>query len=127
MSKYAPLSEALSRTTRDKKRITFAEIERILGAPLPPTARRDNAWWANNATGHSQAKGWLGAGFRTSEVNLEGETVTFVRDKHEQPLRHPLIGCMKGTVIVAEGVDLTEPALPPEEWTELEKKYDNWP
>ena len=34
---------------------------------------------------------------------------------------------MKGTVVVAEGVDLTEPALPPEEWAELEKKYDNWP
>jgi hypothetical protein len=31
--------------------------------------------------------------------------------------RHPLIGWMKGTVTIAEGVDLTEPACP--EWADL--------
>jgi hypothetical protein len=30
---------------------------------------------------------------------------------------HPLIGCMKGTVTIPEGVDLTEPACP--EWADL--------
>ena len=30
---------------------------------------------------------------------------------------HPLIGWMKGTVTIAEGVDLTEPACP--EWADL--------
>jgi protein-disulfide isomerase len=31
--------------------------------------------------------------------------------------RHPLIGCMKGTVTIPEGVDLTEPACP--EWADV--------
>jgi hypothetical protein len=31
--------------------------------------------------------------------------------------RHPLIGWMKGTFTIAEGVDLTEPACP--EWADL--------
>lgn len=31
--------------------------------------------------------------------------------------RHPFIGCMKGTVTIPEGVDLTEPACP--EWADL--------
>ena len=36
--------------------------------------------------------------------------------------RHPAFGCMKGTITVAPGVDLTEPAFP--EWADLiEKKY----
>ena len=33
------------------------------------------------------------------------------------PQRHPMFGCMKGTLTVAEGVDLTEPACP--EWPDL--------
>jgi len=127
MSKYDPLADALAETAENRRRITFAEIERILGAPLPPTARKDNAWWANNANGHSQARGWLHAGFRTAEVNLEGETVTFVRDDTRQPRRHPLFGIMKDRIVIAEGVDLTAPALTPEELDEIEKKYDRWP
>jgi hypothetical protein len=35
----------------------------------------------------------------------------------KQPRRHPLFGFMKGTLWVAPGVDLTEPACP--EWDEL--------
>ena len=33
------------------------------------------------------------------------------------PKRHPIFGWMKGSLTVAEGVDLTEPACP--EWPEL--------
>ena len=36
--------------------------------------------------------------------------------------RHPLIGCMKGTIKVAPGLDLTESADP--EWADrLDKEY----
>jgi hypothetical protein len=36
--------------------------------------------------------------------------------------RHPLIGCMKGTIKVTPGVDLTEPADP--EWADrLDRQY----
>ena len=40
----------------------------------------------------------------------------------EQTRRHPLFGFMKGTITIAPGVDLTEPAFP--EWADLiEEKY----
>ena len=28
--------------------LTFAEIERVIGTKLPPSARRHRAWWSNN-------------------------------------------------------------------------------
>jgi len=34
-----------------------------------------------------------------------------------KPTRHPMFGCMKGTVSIPDGVDLTEPACP--EWADL--------
>ncbi len=38
--------------------------------------------------------------------------------------RHPIFGSMKGTVTIAPGVDLTEPAMP--EWADLvDEKYGN--
>jgi hypothetical protein len=36
------------------------------------------------------------------------------REASKQSRRHPLFGCMKGTVWIAPGVDLTAPACP--EW-----------
>ena len=42
----------------------------------------------------------------------------------KKPRRHPIFGCMKGTITIAPGVDLTEPACP--EWAEIiEEKYSS--
>jgi hypothetical protein len=94
--------------------MSFSEIERILGSTLPPSARRHEAWWSNNPTGHVNAQAWLGAGYRTENVDIAGEAVVFRRiaapPKH--PRRHPLFGALAGTVRVAPGVDLTAPADP---------------
>ena len=57
--------------------MTFAELERILGRALPASARKHRPWWANRETSHSQARGWLDAGWRASKVDLDGATVTF--------------------------------------------------
>lgn len=46
MSKYDPLSGHLRRQRQDELELTFAEIERILGAMLPKSAARQQ-WWAN--------------------------------------------------------------------------------
>jgi hypothetical protein len=71
---------------------------------------------------------WLDAGFKTEQVDVEARKLVFRRVKSqpnpEQPAAssaassspHPLIGWMKGTVWIAPGVDLTEPADP--EWGE---------
>jgi hypothetical protein len=59
----------------------FGEIEAILGFGLPATARRRSQWWENNHEQHVQAGAWLDAGFRTQEINIANETVTFCRDQ----------------------------------------------
>lgn len=78
--KYQPLYEHLDSLGSDRGEATFAEIEEILAAPLPASARRHRAWWANDRGGsHAHARAWLAAGFETVEVDLDGERVVFRR------------------------------------------------
>lgn len=46
MSKYQPLYERLAGQTGDEWRASYAEIEALLGFPLPKAARSGQAWWA---------------------------------------------------------------------------------
>lgn len=79
MSKYAELTVHLVDRDHSKPwKASFAEIERIIGATLPDSARNYQAWWANQAgKGHSQAFSWACVGWRTGDVDLQNETVTF--------------------------------------------------
>ncbi len=80
MSKYHPLQVYLSRQTHQEAAMAFREIERVLGFTLPPSARRHQAWWANNVGTHVNARAWRDAGWKTSRVDLTSERVVFVRD-----------------------------------------------
>lgn len=80
MSKYDPLQTYLSRQAQREAAMAFGEIERVLGFPLPPSARRHQAWWANNVGTHVNARAWRAAGWKTSRVDLASERVVFVRD-----------------------------------------------
>jgi hypothetical protein len=80
MSKYDPLMRDLMRH-RGAGRLTYtyANIERILHAPLPRTAYTTRQWWANEQnplTRHVQCRAWLDAGWRVEDVVL-GHQVTF--------------------------------------------------
>ena len=120
--KYRPLTEFLRRQARAVVRLTFDEIERVIGAKLPPSAMRHRAWWSNNAQNNVMTKAWKDAGFASEDVDMEGRRVTFRRAAEAlrdvgagsvdiaTTTRHPLIGWMKGTLTIAEGVDLTQPA-----------------
>lgn len=60
--------------------LTFAEIESILGVPIPASARQYRPWWANEEAGtHIHARAWLDAGFKTSNVLLTSGVVDFIR------------------------------------------------
>jgi hypothetical protein len=79
-SVYEPLSEYLSNQADPVVRMTFAEIERVLGRPLPLSARKYPAWWANEEAGsHSHARSWLDARRKTRGLDLNATTVEFVR------------------------------------------------
>jgi hypothetical protein len=136
MSKYDPLYQHLLFSGLSKLTMTFSEIEKVLGAPLPPSARKHDEWWANNPSGHTQAKAWYMASYKTDAVDVSTGSITFALDlphggglmeakqavyagagvsppqeAASQPGKrtHPLFGCLKGTTIVAPGYDLTAP------------------
>ena len=128
--KYQPLTEFLRRQPRAVVRMSFDEIERVIGAKLPPSAMHHRAWWSNNAQNNVMTKAWKDAGFESEDVDMKGRRLAFRRVRSETSRdmgapsvddvtteqRHPLIGWMKGTLTIAEGVDLSQPADP--EWGE---------
>ncbi|GGR38760.1 DUF7662 domain-containing protein [Deinococcus ruber] len=81
--KYAPLADHLSTLDQPAIQLTFLQIEHLLGFTLPDSAREHRAWWANDVT-HSQARAWTTAGWQSSDVDLTGNTVKFIRAPHGQ-------------------------------------------
>ena len=79
MSKYKPLSERLAGHDGHEWRASFAEIEEVLGFPLPKGAREQNAWWTGAEKPHHGA--WLSGGWRVADVDRTGQSVTFARAK----------------------------------------------
>lgn len=135
-SVYEPLRTFLLFSGRERLTLTFPEIEQVLGRKLPASARKRSAWWSNNAQGHVQAEAWLASSYRTVDLDLAAEKVTFAlhlpyggglmdakqavyRDAGAQPPEevtaepgkriHPAFGSLQGTSIVTPGYDLTQP------------------
>ena len=78
--KYARLYHYLINMTAFRWPASFGEIETVLGFGLPASARRHQAWWANQSGGgHTHARAWQEAGWRTRNVNLQAETLVFER------------------------------------------------
>ena len=76
--KYQPLESYLAARSGTIYNISFDTIEQILKAPLPSSARKYQEWWANQTSRNIvQAKAWMNTGFRTENLNIEANTVTF--------------------------------------------------
>ena len=132
MRKYAPLRNYLQGRSTEVVPMTFAQIERLLGFRLP-NSKAYPAWWSNNPTNNVMTNEWLAAGYKTEQVDIAGEKLVFRRTAPlpnsggnspafsegatRLPRRHPLFGWLKGTVTVAPGTDLTEPADP--DWGDI--------
>jgi hypothetical protein len=120
MGKYEPLTEFLRNQRAGEVRMSFEQIERVIGDKLPPVAQRHRAWWSNSPSNNVMTKAWLEAGFRSEQVDMSARKLVFRREQAERsissqtitPGRHPLFGWMKGTVRIAPGVDLAQPADP---------------
>lgn len=79
MSRYEQLADYLEGLVGDRAVLSFSEVERLIGSPLPASARKLRTWWSNDAT-HSQARrGWLSAGWRVIGVDMEAGAVEFMR------------------------------------------------
>ena len=78
VSKYDPLLQHLAKSDALMLTLSFGEVEQILGAPLPPSARRYSAWWANQeGKGHVESDAWMEVGYRTESLDLNAGTVVF--------------------------------------------------
>ena len=101
--------------------MSFAEIEAVIGSPLPPS-KRHPAWWSNNAANNVMTRAWLAAGFRTERVDIAGEKLVFRRADEPGTKPEPppataskdsffgrLRAAMGGTVKIMPGVDITAP------------------
>ena len=118
MSKYTPLSDYLKRQDREHVPLTFAEIEKIIGARLPPSATKHRPWWSNNPDNSVMTRAWLDAGFESEQVDMQKRKLVFKRvraakpEVEEEKPFHPLYGYMKGLIRIMPGVDITQPPDP---------------
>jgi len=121
VGKYDPLTAYLRQAGTTEVPLTFAEVEEIIGGPLP-ASKKYPAWWSNNPSNNVMTRAWLAAGFQTERVDIEGRRLVFRRARkaqndprpHAAPGRAPglldrLRASLGGTVTVAPGVDLTAP------------------
>jgi hypothetical protein len=126
-SKYDPLGAYLATRQTREVPMSFAEIETVIGAPLPPKAINHPAWWSNNTSNNTMTRVWLDAGFRTERVDIGSRRLVFRRvgsppappaaPRHGQPPRpsapsgllERIKTALGGTVHVAPNVSLTSP------------------
>ena len=124
-SKYTPLEFHLRDSRRARVPMTFGQIEEVIGAPLPPAARKHRALWSNNAGNWVMTKAWLAAGYQTEKVDMEKQKLVF---RKAGPGAPALVGApgasspaertgsladafaaLKDTVTIAPGTNLTDP------------------
>lgn len=79
MAKYDPLRLFLQAKTGASVRVTFAQLDDVVGG-LPKSARIYREWWANGErAAHPNERAWAAAGFEVDAVDLAREVVVFRR------------------------------------------------
>lgn len=147
MSKYDHLGEYLRKQGRTEVPMSFAEVERVAGVKLPPSAYRHRPWWSNNPSNSVITQIWLDAGYETTQVDMAARKLVFRRTRQslernssglsephrmfkteknieKKPFRSPLWGALKGTFAIEPGWDITKPALDPNELVEMDANLD---
>jgi hypothetical protein len=122
MGVYSPLRHFLNSQSHEHVPMSFAEIEAIIGRPLP-ASKQYPAWWSNNPSNNPMTREWLSAGFQTESVNTVSGKLVFrrVENGNIEKLAKPRaksfpFGFMKGMITIAPGHDVTKPL--DEDWPE---------
>ncbi len=128
-SKYDPLGRYLAETRAAEVPLSFLEIEKIIGQPLPEKSAKHPAWWSNNTSNSTMTQVWLDAGYRTERVEIGRRRLVFRRVGRDNggvqksapasfvARAAPNVGgllarvraALAGTVCIPKGVDLTAP------------------
>jgi predicted KAP-like P-loop ATPase len=127
MGKYEPLGQFLKKQKRDRIKMSFADIESLIGTKLPNSSKSHRAWWSNNPTNNVMTKEWLDAGFETENVELAAERLVFRKSKPAGPAKKnnnwkSIFGCMKGMITLPEDFDPERPFHGEFDWEEWERE-----
>ena len=78
---YDPLTRYLADLAVDEATLTFGEIERLVGAALPASARQSSYWTRAALPRGHQSRPWSRVGWRVARVylRLDSPAVTFQR------------------------------------------------
>ena len=77
--KYRSLYQYLEHRYSNTVVLTFAQIEDLLGFPLPDRARTDSEWWAAAGTAEPGYSNAWALTQRTAKPNLPAKNVVFER------------------------------------------------
>jgi hypothetical protein len=83
--KYLPLEEWFRNQpgTVDQIKLTFYQVEAILGTSLPASATKLQTWWTNvEPKIQSHRTAWLNNGWLVTEFDQQARWVKFVRAHH---------------------------------------------
>ena len=117
MAKYDPLRRHLETRHGTEIEASFADIEAMIGGPLPKAAARPG-WWTNGSDakkGRTHSRAWTEAGFNASLV-AEAERVRFLRHGYKVVSRSA-----DGTYIEKENPTEEEIARATQAWENLIK------
>jgi hypothetical protein len=78
MARYDKLKHFLIAAKFTDLDMSFAQIEKVLGRALPPSAFKHRAWWSNNPENNVMTRAWIDAGYQTADVDMTAKTVSFV-------------------------------------------------
>ena len=83
LDEYKKLYTHLCGLEAEEWKTTFSEIEAIIGDKLPDSARKYRGWWANKklVNGLGVDALWLEAGWKSVDLDMDAETLTFVKMK----------------------------------------------
>jgi len=88
--RYKPLLDYFTHLEKKRVTLTFAEIEAILGGPLPVHARTEKCWWKHRDGRTRPPRAWVDGGYDLEEVDLKKERARFARsDEAGTPLALP--------------------------------------
>jgi hypothetical protein len=128
MGKYEPLGQFLKKQKHNQIKMSFAEIEKIIGIKLPKS-KASRAFWSNNPDNNVMTKEWIEAGFETQDVDVKHSHLVFSRKattskKASEDKWKSILGCMKGMITFAPGFDPTASPYSKQEWAEIDSERD---
>lgn len=79
--KHIKLKQYFAACTAASVTLTFKEIEKIDGRPLPASARKNKDWWYPRQNCNMMAEAWLTEGYSLKYINFEKGKIQLVRDE----------------------------------------------